>query len=352
MEAQFEATNKNITNVNSTVAALGTKVGVNKRNLDRLKNDVETVAKKTSEDIAAAVQTMEDRDKSHRDDIKRIEAAIDDIRGLSAGKISNDIRRELSCEASRSPEHRPDSLNPRAGTKSSAKEEKYWASRRRLRVWPVKGTDEEEMWRELERFFSEMLRFPVQNLTGEDFESIKRTLQAGRHSRVKDEIIIGFSSVSTRDQVASYAKNLAAQIDSEGLPTAGLRPDIPDFLIGVHKDLEQYGRFLKRSHGAGLKRSIKFDDSALTMFMDVKLPNSDEWMKIGWNLAREELSLIDSKNAASTRRRLMSSTSSNNESESQDTLPSTAPLTGANAMPASQTLRRFSRPSPSWGNRE
>ena len=134
--------------------------------------------------------------------------------------------------------------------------------------------------------------------------------------------------------VAGHTKNLAAYVD-------GLRPEIPDFLGGIHKGLEQYGRLLKRRHGGGMKRSLKFDYASLTLYMDVKLPNSDEWLKVDWVMAKDELAEMDRATSASTRKRLTSSTSSATEdSIGKNPSSPTTPLSGANNMPVSSTLRR------------
>lgn len=88
--------------------------------------------------------------------------------------------------------------------------------------------------------------------------------------------------------MASHAKNLAEEIDREGKPLAGLRLEIPDCPRGTFKTLESHGYALRQRYGPTLKRHIRFDDYAKDLYLNVKLPGEEEWMKILPDFASRE----------------------------------------------------------------
>ena len=104
------------------------------------------------------------------------------------------------------------------------------------------------------------------------FEDLQRIDQA-RRSKVKKEVLIRFRNSQTRDLIQSYAPNLAA---FDG--TAGLRMEAPDFLRGLFRLFEAHGAALRAKY-TSVKRSIRFDDVEMSLFMDVKL-RSTQWHRI------------------------------------------------------------------------
>jgi hypothetical protein len=63
--------------------------------------------------------------------------------------------------------------------------------------------------------------------------------------------------------------------------------DYPDYLRPEFRALEKLGAKLRKYHGQGLKRNIRFDDENRNLYMDVKLPNEDEWFKVTPAMARD-----------------------------------------------------------------
>ena len=55
--------------------------------------------------------------------------------------------------------------------------------------------------------------------------------------------------------------------------------------MGDFKSFERYGHALKTKHGKELKRHIKFDDTLMVLFMDVKI-NDDPWVRVDLELAK------------------------------------------------------------------
>ena len=93
-----------------------------------------------------------------------------------------------------------------------------------------------------------------------------------RQSKNKDEVIVRFPDVATRDAVRSAAFHLAGK-------NAGLRLEIPDTLRPSLRALESVAYNLKRTN-PGMRRNVKFDDEKLDVVMDVRLNDSGTWKKI------------------------------------------------------------------------
>ena len=170
---------------------------------------------------------------------------------------------------------------------SSHDQKQYWLARARLRIWPVKGEVREELWQGLEDFVTKKLRMPERDISEEDVVDVKR-LRERRGQGQRDELLVVFADVETRDRYASYARNLSEWVDNENKPTAGVRHDVPSFLGGVFKALMQYGHAMKRKYGADFKRNVRFEDAELTMCIDVRFPYEDEWTSVGYERVLED----------------------------------------------------------------
>ena len=117
-----------------------------------------------------------------------------------------------------------------------------------------------------------MLKVPLDVLNGLHIEKVERISQA-RRSKIQDELLVVFRTSSQRDVIQSYASNLAA-VQGE----AGIRLDVPDFLRGLFRQFEVHAANLKERYGP-IKRAIRFDDLDKSLYMDVKLQNTD-WHRI------------------------------------------------------------------------
>lgn len=87
-------------------------------------------------------------------------------------------------------------------------------------------------------------------------------------------------SSQQRDVIQSYATNLA-RLQGQ----AGMRLDIPDFLRGIFRLFESHAAALRTKYGS-LKRAICFDDVDLSLYMDVKLEQTD-WVRISTEEMRD-----------------------------------------------------------------
>ena len=116
-----------------------------------------------------------------------------------------------------------------------------------------------------------------------------RRCRLTRGQQPKSEVLVIFADIEPRDLVASYARNLGQFVDKSNKPTAGLRPDVPGHLGGVHRTLVQYGFAMKRRYGNFFRRNIRFEDGEMTLVVDICLPakgkHGDEWTTVGYERA-------------------------------------------------------------------
>ena len=148
------------------------------------------------------------------------------------------------------------------------KEAKYLLARRTMLLWPVDLTA--EAGNAVRKFLEIVLEIPTTTVKSLNIESVDK-LEQGRRSKIKNEIRVVFSTSRERDLVQSFAANLA-KVQGQ----AGIRMELPEHLKGLFKLFEAHGANL-RQRFPGLKRSIKYDDSTLSLCMDVKLPDRAKW---------------------------------------------------------------------------
>ena len=356
MDHQFKNTNENIASISGGLVELKNQVQENTENLAAFKTAAKNTAEGNAKEMEALYKVVGEKDIARREDIRRLEGAVNELMTKDRkdqSEVTTTVRMEIERELKniRATNDRAPTANPSPRGRATDRDAAYWKSRRSLKLWPVPGSTTSELWRGCETFLNENMAYPVHNIRDQDVEEILRCPPGNALSRVKDEILVVFASVAVRDSVSAHAKNLKSFVDSEGRPTAGQRIDIPDFLRGVHRDLETYGKNLRKAHGPGLKRNIKFDDQDQSLVMDVKLPDEDEWVRVDRQLAYEERRSSDRSNADVTRKRLGSSTGSYSDVEMAST-QSAPTATGANTVPVSETLRAFgARPPGTWGSK-
>ena len=349
METQFKATNLNISTINNAVVKLKDQVDDNSNKLQVLSTSTRQAAEASALEIASLHKKIEAKDVARKEEIERLRKTVSELppaRSLAQPATSPDLSstRPLYSDVARDRKAlAPPSL--------SSFEEKYWTARRSLRLWPVEGQNKHDLVRNCLEFLGDKLSIPCDAVSDYDLEAIRR-VHSGRQSQIKAEISVLFSSVAIRDMVASFSRNLGNYVDSSNKPTAGLRLEIPDALGGVHRDLKRYGGELRKIHGEGLKRNIKFDDTALTFFMDVRLPlaENDDWMRVDWHMAKDYINQNLRQTAATTRRRLASSVSSDQADDVAMEENDRATDPARPTIPISSTLEKYSRPRPGWGD--
>lgn len=153
-------------------------------------------------------------------------------------------------------------------------------------MWPIKGNNEDEMSAAYLNFIRNALRIPEKEADSMKVERIRRT-RTSPNAPAYLEACVTFRDPDDRDYVASKSVNLAMQRDKEGKPLAVIRMDVLGFLLSTFKALNNYAYIVRKRHGKDAKTYIKFDDPELNLFLEVKLPGSERWLRISPDLARE-----------------------------------------------------------------
>lgn len=156
---------------------------------------------------------------------------------------------------------------------TTKQEESFHHHRRSLRIWPIKGP---EIGKNLKTFLQARLKIVGPALEGLGKMEFRR--EKIPNSRYPDEVVVLFESKDVRDSVKAAGYHLA------GDPNVGMRPSIPGFLLDNHRVLAAIGYSIKSSQ-TDAKRSIKFDDENLDLFLDIKV--NEEWTRITPREARE-----------------------------------------------------------------
>jgi hypothetical protein len=218
----------------------------------------------------------------------------------------------------------------------------YLRARRAIRLWPVPGKTEDELWDATGNFIRKILE--VDDVGPQDILSVRR-ISAGRRSRARDLVLVRFHDVTARDSVYRNATKLAKHIDRSGLPTAGLMLEIPENLLGAFRILQRHGHRLRERYGPEFKRHIRLCDEDKDVKLDVRFPGETEWQCVTSELAKQ----IDMEERNRGHRQLrdrLSHSSTGSATNSEPVSPSTQLsdevfVTGANA----QAL-----PSARWGD--
>ena len=177
----------------------------------------------------------------------------------------------------------------------------YWISRRSVRVWPISGEGDTQMREAFKEFKRDALRITQRDIESIQVERIRRTRSSPGALSYK-EVCVTFSEIDDRDFIASKAVNLGTYVNSDGKPQAGVRLDVPAFLLPTFRDLNSYAYCVRKMHGKSTKTHVKFDDSNLNLHLELRLPSSDNWLKISPQRARE----LTTENNANELRKLQS----------------------------------------------
>ena len=176
-----------------------------------------------------------------------------------------------------------------------------------MRIWPVvpEKSDYDEQYAlriAVGKFFAKVLLVPADDMNLGKIERIRRIHTARRRTKIKDELLVTFVDVAYRDYIMSHTKNLAAFPVQEGRP--GTRLDYPEFLAKDFRLLETFGARMRSRLGEGFKRCVKFDDDQMRLYLDIKLPESPEWMSITPEIA-QEVKLEDDKKKTDSIKRII-----------------------------------------------
>lgn len=148
----------------------------------------------------------------------------------------------------------------------------FFLSRRSMRIWPVIGVAADSLGKGAITFFKNVLKVPEDVLGGIVIEKVQPVSQP-RRSKIHNEVLVRLANSHQRDVIQSYAFNLAAVQGK-----AGIRLDVPDHLRGLFRQFESHAADLRARYGQ-VKRAVRFDDVLKSLYMDVKLDDTD-WHRI------------------------------------------------------------------------
>lgn len=319
------------------------------RQFASLKEEIRSDVSGVTNSVGRLTDQVEKNKNSIEDLNKRMEARIT----AAVSKEMTEVRKEMGRigalqtvqNQAPSTSKNKDDGNHRRGDQS------YWRARRSMRLWPITGKD---VWGGVGDFFHDTLLIPGSDLDQEGIEDVRRVCTGRKKSsKIRDEVLVTFKDVQTRDMVYSYAPNLANYRDDPTPP--GIRLEIPEQLSGVFKVLERYGANLRQRSGPNLKRSIKFDDVSMSMQLDVLFPGDKTWTRIPYHVALEEDQRTQAELGKSARERLSSLSSSSSLadqgaltviSRSNSTNTDNERTSATNGPINSATLQKFNKPGP------
>ena len=179
-------------------------------------------------------------------------------------------------------------------------ERSFEIARRMLCIWPIDGSNEEEMKHGVAEFIKNALDV-------RDFE--KQVGALGNVRRIQDkersvifkEVTVEFADKKTRDFIASRGSKLAPFMDGNNRPTCGMRMSVPEHLEPAFRLLKRYGFHLKDTRNKGTRSNVRFDDYKKSLFLQVKFPDETEWLHISPDEAHEALRSHDSRRNARVR---------------------------------------------------
>ena len=229
--------------------------------------------------------------------------------------------------------------------------ERYQSCRRSLRFWPVPvvlGHDDDQ---DLEICFTKMraavcvyLRdlLKVDSHEDLDMEDISFPRVVAR-SKIRNKVLVRFSSVAERDEVISHAVNL-----KDCATEAGVRLEIPHHLQADFKVLIQYGNEARKHYGGEVRRSVRFFEEDYGLVLHLGLP-SGQWLRVTPSEAREMGRFCRSRADSAMKKTLSASQSLDEtllrEEAAKAFFPPLSPLMGANAVPLT-SLSPLRNPSP------
>ena len=158
-----------------------------------------------------------------------------------------------------------------------------------IRLWPVRGNNENEIWESAGEFIHGPLGVSEDDVGPDDLESIVRVISPSACDTVNDEVLVVLKDKKVRDMLMASSVNLAGQTDPTGKPSAGTRVEIPAELRDTFGLLSHFGARLRARHGAGTKRHIKFDDYSGSLYGNVKLQGDLTWTKVSPAMAKADL---------------------------------------------------------------
>ena len=198
-----------------------------KRLFEDLKSHFNITSRSTAEKFESLIGAVECHVTDNTNVISDLTATVRRIEnGLGAGNTPVMARSGLTT-----PPCLPTNLpTPSRGDSPKYRRDKYEAARKMLRIWPVRGKEDDKLKAETLRFIRQKLQLLASACEDDQIVRVRRTRQP-KKTTVNNEVIVIFADKYARDQVFLGAKHLAQFRLPCGKPSAGLRMNYPDHLL-------------------------------------------------------------------------------------------------------------------------
>ena len=265
----------------------------NKKCMEDIKNHFDSATSKLTNEVT---KNFEGLIQSVRKEVSSNSASIHQMRDelvqidRGAKEAGRELEKKIDEQVTKLRKMITDREHTNYGSDEPIKKEAvdYQMSRRSLRLWPIKGTTDEELKQGAIHFIRNKLEVPQLECNDWQITRVRR-IKYARKDNSNCEALVLFNDIYSRDRVSAHGKKLAAYHD-QGKPTAGMKIDYPPHLARTFRTLEWYDGDMKKIHGEGLKRNIRYDDLLETFYMDIKLPGEDFWHRVDMEMATERKS--------------------------------------------------------------
>ena len=297
--ADEDMSDDEIADIGKFMKTMSRNIAKMNKNFDSIKQNVRSTVNEAVEPITVRLDNydkrmdrLENKQVSDIEDIKhgldeRINEAVNKILNKQNAKTKKNAEPTYAAAAAGQPSASADWQPERNHRLPPANTDWYWSARKCLRFFPVEGNSPDELIRGLDEFVLKKMKVPSGVLDDKDINFIRK-VKASKRMKVRNEVIVSFTTVEARDLVYSYARNLGEWVGDDGKPLAGMRLEIPERLLGDFKACEQYGHAMKSKHGIGFKRHTKLDDSRLCLYVDIYLPKPKVWARVDIDVVRKD----------------------------------------------------------------
>ena len=266
--------------------------------LKALRENKEDIVKSFNANIGALSKRVEDNSAEIATNAANIDKNAEAVKNQTTDIQRLTMRVELLEKAG------PSSSKPQL--RRARLSEDYLDARRSARLWPIRASNDVDLWGEVGEFLHGRLGIPESQMCQDDIETVTRVCGSDITGRVNDEVIVKFYDKRKRDDVFANATHLASAVDGEGKPTAGIRLEVPRELEDTFRLLSRFGTRLRARHGQGTRRHVKFDDFSGSLFANVKLPGDTTWTRVTPAMAQEDLERSMKEESAMNQKRLAS----------------------------------------------
>ena len=169
------------------ISVVGDQVNNNTKNIESIR----TAIKRIEEETTAGGELLSKR-------FENLEMLVTNERGrlLSRDSESSDIGQNAG------PDMR---IDQQRRSENVTNHERFCMARRSIRVWPVPGATDDEVWREGVRFMREKMQVSEESLPASAIQAIRRT-KTLRKTRIRFEALIILTDRTFRDVIASHGK--------------------------------------------------------------------------------------------------------------------------------------------------